>query len=186
MPSSQTHGSFPWPKLMDRSQSPLLPWFVVLMSSHPATPPHHSTWTRSYTHLLGNGNVSLIHGPLLPGLRTRLAGAPAAREEVRAAPSILMCTWTGLGVNPAPSHTCSWPHLKRSHQRTCTHGTQLYTVLPRGKRMEKHTIPGGYPHNPIQESHRVRRAGCKPIGSTAPVPWPVLLDDLLPCSRTVN
>lgn len=136
--------------------------------------PHHSTRIRSYTHLPGNGNVSLIHGPLLPGLRTRLAGAAAAREEVRAAPSILVRTWTGLDVNPAPSHACSWPHLKRSHPSTCTHGTQLHTVLPRGNMMEKHTIAGGYPHNSIQESHRVRRAGCKPIGSTAPVPWPAL------------
>lgn len=33
----------------------------------------------------------------------RLAGAAATKEEVRAAQSILTCTWTDLSVNPALS-----------------------------------------------------------------------------------
>lgn len=92
------------------------------MSGHHVPPlPRHSTQTRSHTHLPGNGNVSLIHGPLLPGLRTRLAGAAAAREEMRAAQIILMCTWTGLGANSALPQTGSWPHLKMNQLRTRGH-----------------------------------------------------------------
>lgn len=33
----------------------------------------------------------------------RLAGVAATEEEVRAAQSLLMCTWTDLGVSPAIS-----------------------------------------------------------------------------------
>lgn len=94
---------FPWPKLTGRPLSLLLPPFVALMIGHQPPHPHCCSGTWSHTHLPGNGNVRLIHGPLLPGLMRRLAGAADTKEEVRAARSTLTRTWTGLSVNPALS-----------------------------------------------------------------------------------